>query len=106
MDDTMRSGLGPDVVKRMERWMLELAEHRVKYPRFAVRWTSLDDETYPMKCPGWKVVLAPRAWRDSHPELRQHELSDAEFERFYDEWSRHVGILSRTRSFRPDGPRN
>lgn len=66
----------------------------VKYPRYAIRWSTMTgDSAYQFRCPGWVVLVAPASWRshwETLPEPRIPELSDAEFGRFMEEWVRRM----------------
>lgn len=85
--------------------MAEWTELRIKYPRYAIRWSAMaGDSAYRFKCPGWDVMVAPRSWKerwDALPEPKIPELSEREFEEFWNEWTRHIQVATVARCFKP-----
>lgn len=88
-----------DIDEMIAAWMVE-------YPKYAIRFSGLTgDSAYRFTCPGWSVMVAPLAWKerwDALPGPKMPELSEAEFDRFFDEWARHIQVATLTRRLKPD----
>ena len=78
------------------------AKLKTEYPRYAIRWSEMaTDYAFHFRCPGWNVMVAPRAWKeqwDALPGPKMPELSDREFYGFLDEWTRHIQVSSLNRT--------
>ena len=83
-----------------------IAAWKGEYPKYAIRFSGLTgDFAYRFTCPGWSVMVAPLAWKKRWDALhgpKMPELSEAEFNRFFDEWARHIQAATVSGSLKPD----
>lgn len=91
-----------DIQEMITAW----AGLKAEYPRYGIRWSALaGDSAYRFTCPGWSVMVVPLTWKerwDALPGPKMPELSEAEFNRFFGEWVRHVQVATVSRSLKPD----